>query len=438
MRASVVALVGVIAAACPGSASAQFGAGAGGVIVTPDGAIEVERAAPLSRRAKPSPTASEARTLSLRRLLGDLAARGDEPLPPDAAHLGGLTRIDEVIVTPDDVLLVGPAAALRYDEGGVAVFDRSTIPAVPLLLEDLAVAIEHAAAGRGVAGCSIDQTAEGLRRLQAYLQANSSPASAAVAAARYPNMARALGTQSIRIFGLPPESHAAYVTVAADVMLKQIALGLRPSGTRKVKSQLALLRPQGNSVQRWWFAPKYEPIAVWTSEDNAATGYRLAGGRLKVLAQDEIVSADGQKADAAQTRDSTEAFARMFTQNVDEVAERMPEIRALQGLTDLFMVAALLGHHESSRPESARPLEWDITAAIAAADIPRTPLPVPQTIESSAVSKRAGRVVLGLIGGVEIRPATMTAEAGFADVAPAPSMISPIPDGQWFADPPGE
>ena len=441
-NAFLLIALALIAPAFPGIAAAQFGAG--GVIINPDGLVEVQpvRRTPAQRTpAQRTPTrrtasretelASEARTISLRRLLRLAADRepGSE-LPPEVRLMAGLLRIDEVVVEAGDVLLVGPAAALRVDaDGQVATAAGGDLPAF-VWLEDLAVALEHVAEGRGRAGCTIDRRPEGLSRLTEYMQRHSQPTTPARAAARYPQMARALGIQDIRIFGLPPGSHAAIVTVLADVKMKRVALGAEPSGSRQVKSQLALLRPNGNSLQRWWFAPQYEPIAAATNPSQAV--YSIRGPRAKVLAQEEIF-ASGQVGDAARTRESTEAFARLFSRHIDEVAASTPAIRALQQLNDCFLVAALLQWHERSRPADAPKLGWDILADLDAADIPRTSYPVPKTIESSSTVKRAGRFVVGLLGGVEIHPSSMATDAGIVPSTQMPAITRP--QDTWYADP---
>ena len=418
-------------AAATSPAWAQFGVG--GVLIDAEGAITVERV-PASRRPqrrRPLPLATESRAVSLRELLEEIVARGAAGPTDEQRHLAGLLRVDAVVIAPDDVLIAGPAIAYRVGPAGTI---EPTEPAAAewpkLWLEDLLLALEHVAGGGGEVGCSIDMTPEGLQRLQRYVQANSQPVRAAAAAARYPKMAEALGTQTVRLFGLPETSHAAAVAVRADVRLKRIALGLEPSGVSRVKSQLAMLRPGGNAVQRWWFAPKYDPITV--AVDDAASVYRITGPRLQVLAQDEVVAADGSRSDAGATRGSTEAFAKQFSRYVDDVAEQRPSIRELQGLTDLYLVAALLLRHERDRPEGAAPLAWDVLGAVQAAAVTPSSLPAPRTIESLANAKRAGSLVIGLVGGVKIAPAAMVADAGL-ETAAEPAAVPSVPEG-WFAD----
>ena len=429
----------------------------GGVLIDPEGAIQI---VPARSRAATRPVAADrvVRTVSLRRLLETLAARDGDPTFTES-RLAGLTRVDAVEITADDVRLVGEAidpdtlqkqleAVARESKlDAAAAVDASLFAARPvpstLWLEDLAYALEHVAAGRGPIGCSIDETPDGMRRLQQAIRANSRPTSAASAAARYPAWANVLGDQDVTIFGLPEDSHAAIVTVVADVRLKRIALGVDASGVRPVKSQLDLLRPQGNSVQRWWFTPQYDPIAVGVTEDgvtedgvteDGVTRYELSGPRLKVLAQEEVVGADGRSDDAAGTRRSTQAFAKLFTANMDAVAARHPAVDALQDLSDAFMVAGLLLRHERDRPDGSQPLGWDVLAAVRAANISRTTWTVPKTIATQANAKRAGRSVVGLLGGVKMTPHAMPGEAGFADAATKEGNSRLDGTDGWFSE----
>ena len=422
---SVALVLSSVVAASP--AAAQIG----GVLIDPTGAITVEPdpETPRSRRQSRRPSVRTApQIVSLRRLLERLAARDGDDLDLEARRLAGLTRIDSVTVQPDDVLLTGPAV----DADTLAEIEEAGQPTT-VWLEDVAYAIEHVAAGRGRVGCSIDMRPENLKALERVARVNAAAASPAQVAARYRQFAGVLGEQDVVTFGLPKNSHAAVVTVAADVRMKRIALGVDSSGVRSVKSQLALMKAQGNSVQRWWFVPAFDPVGV--SLTDGVTTYRISGPRVRVLAQEEVVDEDGNRSAAAATRDSTQAFARLFSQHMDAVAERRPEVDALQDLSDAFMVAGLLLHHERERPDGASPLRWDILQAVADARIPRTEWTPPLTMGSESAVRRIGRSMVGILGGVTMTPHAMPTEAGFQDAANAASdaASTTVPSDGWYA-----
>src|SRR5690606_11032672 len=134
----------------------------------------------------------------------------------------------------------------------------------PLHLEDLVVALNGAFAGTGAIGCSIDPDPTRLASMGEFIRNNSSVTTPAGAAKRYQRMAEILGLQNVSLFGVPEDSHFANVLVEADFRMKRISLGVEPSGVRGLRSHLALLQPNGNSIQRWWFIPFYD--AIYASE----------------------------------------------------------------------------------------------------------------------------------------------------------------------------
>jgi hypothetical protein len=191
------------------------------------------------------------------------------------------------------------------------------------------------------------------------------------------------------------------VLVEADYRMKLIAMGRENPGVKGLRSQLSLLTPQGNSIQRWWFVPLYEPIEV----DDAGLAYRLSGQRLQLLAQDEWSDRQGRRSDAAFTRASTEKFAQSFTAHLPELAEQSPVFAELQNVFDLAIVAALL-----RRDDWPRRLAWSMPTFLDVAGYPVERLPVPKSVESLASTTNRNRFVLGMVGGVTLVPDDVIAD----------------------------
>ena len=344
-------------------------------------------------------------------------------LTPDADRmtyaLGGLTRIDVVIADADagDVLIAGPAepwaesedGRLRGVETGRAVISK----------DDLILAFRHVAERGTPYGCSIDVTPDGVTRLTQFLAKNSRPASAAVVKSRYSGMAKAVGMQAVSVFGVDPDSPLAVAAVDADLVMKEIALGKRRSGVRQVTSHLSMLKPNGNNLQRWWFAPKYDAVET----DESRTTFTLSGPRLKLLAQDEIADGSGVRHDAAVTRETTERFAKQFSEHMDAVALAQPSVARLQNVTDLLVVAALF------KQEGLASVGFDPLAAALTLDPPPPVDAPPKSVPAAAVTRRSGGLMLGLIGGVSVNPAAVAGSVRGG----GPSVAAP-PMTRWHGE----
>jgi hypothetical protein len=160
------------------------------------------------------------------------------------------------------------------------------------------------------------------------------------------------------------------------------------------RSHLALLKGGGNSVQRWWFVPFYD--GLYASADGLA--FELTGQRAQLLSQDEWVNAAGERAAAATTRLSTQAFARQFTDHFSALADESPVFGQLQGLIDWCVIAGLL---------SQEPLEARSGCSLAvlrdAERWPHAAFTPPRQVPAMWSRKRSGNLVIGLVaGGVTI------------------------------------
>lgn len=378
---------------------------------------------------------SDMRMVSLPRLERAIQSALDagEPLSEEIRHLAGLQRIDYVFVNPAerDVVLAGPAEGFAPDAGGRMRGLTTGRPPIPL--DDLLAGWRSVFGGQDSIGCSIDPDQDRLARLQEFANRNNSPTSTSGARRRYSQLAEILGMQDVVIWGVPADSHYGRVLIEADYRMKRISLGAEPSGVRSVRSHLALLAPNGNSMQRWWFAPYYE--AIYASDDGNA--FQLTGQRVQLLSQEEQIAGDGSRSDSAFTRASTQGFARQFTENYEELAAASPVFAELQNLFDVAVVAALL------RKENVlRRVDWRGSLFNDARRLPLESLPVPDSVPSEATTRPVQRgMMLGLVGGVTLDPhqvvETLTRQAAEGENAAAvlqPRVIPPADAAHWWWD----
>jgi hypothetical protein len=271
--------------------------------------------------------------------------------------------------------------------------------------------------------------------MQQYVQQNSGRTSPAGAARRYERMGEILGQQDITVFGVAEDSHFAVTLIEADFRMKRISLGVDPSGVRSLRSHLSLLKPNGNSIQRWWFTPFYEGLSA--TDDR--TAFQLSGQRVQLMAQEEISTAAGERSDAAFTRASIQEFARMFTAAYPELAARHPLFAELQNLFDLVIIAALL--HDQRIPEQ---VGWEPTLFRERNPELVPVYAVPRHVPSMSTFRRASAgLILGLVGGVTINPRQVLAQIaapahaaqGLETVQRTAATTKPLADARaWWWD----
>lgn len=333
--------------------------------------------------------------------IADLLAK-QQPVPPSLQYLSGLTRIDYLFIDEEekDLCLAGPAEGFGPDQNGLMVGLTSGRPVIAW--EDLVVAFRAVRSGERTIGCTIDPVPENMTKFQDFLRKNNSAAFAADAQRRFQELTRILGMQTVKVWGVPPETHFGQVLVAADYRMKRITLGLDPSGVRGLKSNLAMLTPGADSLQRWWFASLYDPVEM--SPDRQA--FHLSGQRIQLFSQDQLGDVQGNRRDAATSRQSTEAFAKQFTDAIPELAQAQPVFAELQNLFDLAVVATLCEEHKL-----ADKVGWSMSTLLDPAKMPVATGVAPKTMPSEYNSRKAGRSIVALIGGVTVLPGSVARTA---------------------------
>lgn len=405
---AISTLAGLLLLLTATSARAQLG----GVLIDPDGVLRnhvVRRESPqLAERRReafaqehlPKELApfAELRKVSLRTLESELAQAGSlAKLRPEAQQLYGLQRIDYVFIDADrqDVVLAGPAEGFAPDASGRLLGLTTGRP--PLHLDDLLVALRWGAesGGRGDISCSIDPDPGRWQEMNSWVQANSNAVTRGAAESRFDTMARILGRMPITVTNVPADSRFARVLVEADYRMKLIAMGTERPNIKGLRSHLSLLTPEENSLQRWWFAPLYNPIEA----DAAGQSFRISGQRIQLFGQDEWGDGRGRRSAVAVNRASTQKFAQGFTEHIPELVEKSPIFAELQNVYDLALVAALI-----QREQLSDRLQWPMATFLDAAALRTQPQPVPRWIDAHSVTTTRNRFLMGIVGGVSIVP----------------------------------
>lgn len=325
--------------------------------------------------------------------------------------LAGLERIEYVFVYPEsgDVVLAGPAGDWRTDEESRITTVESGRPVVRL--DDLVVVLRHIMTSRDARfGCLITPRQEGLARLQEFVAQPVTFARAGDRSDWVDRMRSTLGVQDIEVYGLDPRTRAARVMVEADYRMKLVGMGLE-EGVPGVKSYLDLIRigpgesapPMG--VLRWWFTLNYD--AVLATEDRGA--FAIRGQGVRVLSENELLAAEGQRVHTGQSEPLNRQFAQSFTDHFEDLARKYPVYAELRNLCDLALVAALLREEDV-----AGKVGWHMTCfgdsgayQVELAAAPKTV----QTVGNHRVIQSGNKrhTLAGVSGGVRVDPTSLVA-----------------------------
>jgi hypothetical protein len=258
-------------------------------------------------------------------------------------YLAGLLRVRYVFFYPEtgDIVLAGPAEGWMTDLAGRVVGVTSGRPVVQL--QDLAVALRAFPPGGEPTpniGCSIDPTQNGLAALQQFLRAFGPHASRAQTIQFANGVRTSLGMQEVTLNGVPGDTHFAQVLVEADYRMKLIGIGLEKPPIRLVSfvDKVNPSQVSRNALFRWFFVPDYQ--CVRRSVDGLAM--ELVGDGVKLVGEDELVSAAGQRQVSGGGNRASQAFVHSFTQKYPELAARSPVYAELRNLIDLVIAAAYI------------------------------------------------------------------------------------------------
>ncbi len=406
------------------------------VFSDPSGQVMRERIASAKATLDPKVTAlSKLRKISLNRLEQAILDH-QATLTDEMRYLAGLQRVRYVFYYPDskDIVLAGPAEGWVPDPSGRVVGLTSGRPVVQL--QDVVAALRAFPSGgsaTALIGCSIDPTPEGLAAMQHYLRSNRPN----------PNEPRpfveglrnSLGYQLVAINGIPSKTRFAQVMVEADYRMKLIGIGLERPPVKLV-SYVQRAKPSDvgrNALQRWFFVPDYQ--CVRESEDKLAM--ELVGDGVKLVGEDEVVTASGQRRNSAgRANKASQAFVTGFTKHYPELAERSPVYAELRNLIDLTIAAAYI--QEQNYCDKAG---WKMEFFGSEQAFPIETYNIPKTVESAVNAVWKGNTLMTPVGGgVQIQPAQALDSSNLlADekgkVGKLRETIKPnLVKGQWWWD----
>lgn len=281
------------------------------------------------------------RCVSIRRLMQRLAAVsiGGRQIEPDDAlrFMAGLTQVEVLIVTPDDLILAGQVHG--FDEiGGWTVDAETRLPTMSLV--SLAVGLTAARLNTAF-GCTIDPSTEGLQAAAAFGQRLVSGEVPMVAAAD--QLAESLGRQAITVFGTSPNHEVAHIMVEADRHMKRLALGdeLMPNSVRNYLQTMAMTgdgTPPSDLLLRLWFTSK--TLQLRQTEVGSNQVIQIAGTPIKLSGQNELALQTGQRGNVV-VDPATIAFVDHFNQNWFSIRSQYPVYGALESLYLSTAVAEL-------------------------------------------------------------------------------------------------
>ncbi|MDR2439591.1 MAG: DUF1598 domain-containing protein [Planctomycetaceae bacterium] len=281
------------------------------------------------------------RYLSLNRLEKALID-GNGVVTEEMKYLAGLQRIRYVFYFPEskDIVIAGPAEGWYPGYEGVMMGTTTHRPVCEL--QDLVVALRAYAPGKeatAVVGCSIDPTEEGNARLQQFQQSFGRYDGPGRREAFVRGLRESLGLQTIRVDGIPASTHAAGVMVAADYRMKQIGIGVEsvPRGVR-IDTFIANAQPANkNALFRWFFVPDYQSVLL--TEDR--TGMELIGSGVKLVAEDEVVTATGERiVQKGKIDKASKIFSESFTAEYAKLAQKSLVFAQLRNFVDMLVCAA--------------------------------------------------------------------------------------------------
>jgi hypothetical protein len=408
----------------------------------PGGALRLKRLM-AAKAALPGDVAkpSKFRKVSLVRLAEAVRRQSDAGQPLDASmkQLAGLQRLRYVFLFPDrrDIVIAGPAEGWVNEVSGRVV--GITTGAPTLRLEDLAVALRaYPPQGPAAAsvGCSIDPTAQGMARLREFQRTIPRRVSdrqrRQVAVRILRGTREALGMGTVRVFGIPPDTHAALVLLEADYRMKRIGIGLESTPV-KMNTFIGSLKTARHSVfVRWWFTPRYDCLKV--TED--ALAMELVGQGVQLLGQQMVRGPNGglKVAPGSKPGRASQLFTGDFTRKYPDIARRRPVFAELRNVIDLLVVAASL-----RRKNWYRRTGWDAKTFLDESVLPVRTWPTPRQVPTVSNALWKGRRLFVPSGGISIIP-QLARQIGKEDSDTDPPLQErfakvgrpPLPDHWWW------
>ena len=372
------------------------------------GLAALRRAAAAGENSVGARHRSGLRKVSLSRLERAIQLRLASGQPPteEMGVLAGLERVKYLLVYPEthDLVLAGPADDWQLDPEGHLVAKTSGHPVVHL--DDLVVILRHMHSAP-----TRNSAARSRRRKRAWLgrgslspsrTQQSLPPGDDARDAWLTKLRASLGRQKIEVYGLDPRTRAGRLMVEADYRMKLVGIGLE-EGVLGVPSFLSMIEVPKNGalppldVLRWWFTLNYDAIGA-TSEGDA---FEIKGQGVKVLSENELLTALGQRVHTGESENLNRDFAHNFTQHFPELAAKYPIYAELQNVFDLALVGGLIRtEHLAER------VNWHMLCLADPRQFQVEMAEAPRTVESVINHRIVGgvHILVGVSGGVDCDP----------------------------------
>jgi hypothetical protein len=197
--------------------------------------------------------------------------------------------------------------------------------------------------------------------------------------------------------------------------MKLIGMGLE-EGVDGVDSYLDLAKASGGqpsamSVLRWWFALHYATIRTSPTGD----AYELVGDGVRVLSENELLAAQGQRIHTGQSDPLNQQFADSFTAHFATLAQKYPVYGELRSIFDLALALALIESEKLTDKAG-----WNPTRLVDNEKLRLPAWPAPREVETVAnfVQVNRRQIVAGVSGGVMVDVAeTLTKRDGTSSSA---------------------
>lgn len=382
---------------------------------------------------------SKLRKVSINRLEKALAARlaAGGRATEEMLGLAGLTSIDYVFFYPEtgDIVVAGPAEGIIIDPTNRLIGVNSGQPVV--LMEDLVAGMRAYAPGdkpTSLISVSIDPTPQGLQRMQQFLASVRGRVRPSDARQLAQGLKNNLGLQTVSIKGIPNTTHFARVLVEADYRMKLIGIGLErlPIRMQSYVDRANPLSVAANAMERWYFQPRYDGIAV--SEDGLAMKINERG--VELVGENERV-AGGRRAASGRVNKASQAFCKDFTDKYAMIAEKVRIYAEMRQLFNVAIAAAYI-HQQDFYGQAS----WDMPVLGDEAKFAVQTYTAPEQVETAVNAIWRGNTLMTpLGGGVHVQPRlALTKENLVIDTEGDNNQVkqsagpSNLADGQWWWD----
>ncbi len=380
---------------------------------------------------------ADLRLVSLPRLEKHIAAlqAAGEPIPADVSVLAGLTEVEFLFVFPEtgDVVIGGPAGNWTEDAQGRSVNVDSQRPT--LQLDDLVtLSRTFSGGGRGFFMCTIDPKADQVRAVKEF--AAKTQLTAGNVRQVTEKLEQMLGLQNVTVQGVPADSRVASVIVDADYQMKLIGIGRR-EGAEGMKSYFELAgraERSGSAMDalRWWMTVGYDAIHV--SPDRKA--FEFTGRSIRCQSENQLVENDGTRRATGKADSANAEFARLFTENLPELAEKDAVFADLQNIFDMALATAIVNSLDLQRQAG-----WKPEVFTAGSQFETQSVEVPQELMTAANSRvyRGGSIVVQVAGGIRVDLRDVVSNPASFEVTPEMSNRALTADprgqsGRWWWD----